>query len=239
MIILYPDCISTVVAQTSDPDYPADNILNDHPQKPWKAEAGTGYTCVIRLITDGSIVSGMGLFNTNATAIRVWVKDAAETTDYETHNISSAYGRYFLQFDDDYTEVLHVTIELTTPTTTAYVGCARVGPFISIPNPKASGVNFGRDDYSIKHELSNGGLYVFKRNTPRKLSLSFDMLQSEFDTIDAIFDETGSHPVAMLIAEGMTDDNKWCGFFHISEAPTADYAYPQHTGCSIDLKEAI
>jgi hypothetical protein len=237
--ILYPDCISSVVAQTSDADYPDENMLNEHPQKPWKAEAGTGYTCVVRLITDGSAVSGVGIFNTNATAITVWVKNADETVDYETHSLTSVYGRYFLEFTSSYNEVLHVTISLTTPTTTAYIGCARCGPFISIPNPKASGVNFGRDDYSIKHELSNGGLYIFKRNTPRSFSLSFDMLQTEFETIDALFDITGSHPMAMLVAENMADDNKWCGFFHIAEPPAADYAYPQHTGCSIDLKEAV
>lgn len=62
---------------------------------------------------------------------------------------------------------------------------------------------------------------------------------TEFEMIDALFDENGSHPLAMLIGEGLSADNKWSGFFHIDEPPSADYGYPSHTDCSMTIKEAV
>lgn len=247
MIILYPDRISSITALSYDADYPVANMLDDHPQKPWKAAAGMGTptptTSGITVITDGGAVSGIGIFGTNVTSGTVAVKNALETITYETHSISGTLGRFFVQFGIEYNAVMHIVVALSAPAGSyageLYIGVVRCGSLISIPNPKTSGVNFGRDDYSVRHELSNGGLYVAKRNTPRKFELSFAMLQTEFDDIDAVFDANGSNPLPMLIAEDMDDDNKWCGFFHIAEPPTADYAYQRHTNCTMVLKEAV
>jgi hypothetical protein len=242
MIIMYPDCIASISALSADPDYPVSNMLDDHPQKSWKTVADFGppapVSSSITVVTDGSAAAGIALFNTNVTSGTVLVKNSTGATTYETHSISGTYGRFFVQFNSEYEEILSIVISLTAPTT-LYVGECRCGAFITIPNPKMSGLKFNRDDYSIKHELSNGGRYIFKRNTPRSFDLSFTMLQSEFETIDALFDENGSHPLAMLIGEGLSADNKWSGFFHIDEPPSADYGYPSHTDCSMTIKEAL
>ena len=236
MKIIYPDSISTISADTFDSDYPAANLLDDHPQKMWKA--GTGETtAVLTVVTDGADISGLFLGGTNATSGSIAVKDTSEVTTFETVTLASTWSRYFVKFSTTYSVPLHIIITLTA-SAEVYAGVIRAGAFISTPDPKY-GLKQQREDYSIKKELSNGGLYVFNRNKPVTYDLSFLMLHATYDLIDDLFYINGSLPLAFLLSDNIGLDNQWSGFFHITNPPSSSYDSPDLTNCSIALKEAV
>ena len=70
MKIIYPDSISSITASDSDPSYPSVNLIDNHPQKVWKA--GTAVTsAVLTIVTNGSDISGIFIGGTNAISVVV------------------------------------------------------------------------------------------------------------------------------------------------------------------------
>lgn len=236
MKILYPDCINTISTGSADSDYPASNMLDNHPQKYWLA--GSGQTTeTVTIVTTTGAVNGLGLFNTNATSGTVDVKNEAEDTTYETFALSGILGRFFVEFASEYTEILHIIIELTAADD-VYVGVARCGTLLDFPDPRY-GLRQNRVDYSVKEELSNGGLYVYKRNTPRAYALDFIMSRTQFNSLDSLFNTNGSLPLAILLSEKAGDDDRWGGFFHILDPPEGQYIQAQNIGVDIEVQEAV
>lgn len=236
MKILYPDCISTIAAGSEDADYPVGNLQDNHPQKVWKAAAGVT-TAVVSIVTTTASVAGLHVTGTNATSGTVTVKDSTEVTTYETHSLSGSWGRFFVKFNSTYTEVLHITVSLTAAAT-VYAGVCRCGTLIDLPDPQY-GLKQQRQDYSIKKELSNGGLYVYNRNMPRKYDLSFIVPTADFDTIDNLFLANGSLPLAFLLSDNINLDDQWSGFFHMMEPPFGGHDYLTHTAFGLSLQEAV
>lgn len=235
MKIIYPDRIYSLSASSFDAEYPVANLLYDHPSKVWKAASGVT-TAVVTIVTTGT-VAGIHIAGTNAVSGSVAVKNSTETITHETHAISGTFGQFFVKFDATYTADLHVIVSLTADTT-VYAGICRSGTLISLPNPQY-GLTQKRQDYSIKKELSNGGLYIYNRHIPRQYDLSFLLTYAEYNTIDALFIENGSIPLAFLIADDTDSDDQWSGFFHIVDPPSANYAYFSHLTCGFTLKEAV
>jgi hypothetical protein len=236
MKILYPDCISSVTADSADADYPVANVSDDHPQKFWRAAAGVT-TATLSIVTTTASVAGLCIAGTNAVSGVVTVKNSTEVTTYETHNLSSTWGRFFLKLNSAYTEVLHITVALTA-TAAVYAGILRCGTLIDLADPQY-GLKQQRQDYSIKKELSNGGLNIINRNMPRQYDLSFIFLRADYDELDNLFFANGSFPLGMLISDNINLDDQYSGFFHIIDPPSGTYDYLTHTGCSITIKEAV
>ncbi|MEI6259261.1 MAG: hypothetical protein WCR46_05060 [Deltaproteobacteria bacterium] len=235
MKIIYPDCIYSLSANSFDAEYPVANLLDDHPSKVWKAVAGVT-TAILTIVTTGA-VAGIHIAGTNAISGTVYVKNSTETVTHETHTLAGTFGQFFVKFDAVYASTLHIIVSLTSGTT-VYAGICRAGTLLSFPNPQY-GLTQKRHDYSIKKELSNGGLYIYNRHTPRQYDLSFLMTYSEYNTIDALFIANGSIPLAFLIADEIDSDDQWSGFFHIVDPPSAGYEYHSHLKCSFTLQEAV
>jgi hypothetical protein len=236
MKIIYPDCISSITADTSDPAYPAVNLLDNHPQKAWKA--GTGETtAVLTVVTNGGYVSGLHIAGTNALSGTVVVKDTSEVTTFETQSISGTWGRFFVKFNTTYVVPLHIIISLTAPVE-VYAGVCRCGTFISTADPQY-GLKQKRNDYAIKKELSNGGMYIYNRNMPRQYDVTFIIPVAEADLLDNLYLANGSLPLAFLLSDNIGLNDQWSGFFHITEPPSSQYDYFTHTGVSMIIKEAI
>ena len=100
-----------------------------------------------------------------------------------------------------------------------------------------------RDDYSIKKELSNGGLNIILRNMPRKYDLSFMAPKAQYDLIDNLYLANGSLPVGILLSDNMYlagVGDQWSGFFHVMDPPGGKFNNGLlYTGWSITIKEAV
>ena len=236
MKIIYPDCISSITANHYDPAYPAANLLDNHTQKAWKAGAGET-TAVLTVITNGGDVSGLHLAGTNALSGTVTVKDTSEVTTFETQSISGTWDRFFVKFNTTYAVPLHFIVSLAAPVE-VYAGVCRCGTFISTADPQY-GLKQKRNDYSIKKELSNGGMYIYNRNMPRQYAVTFIIPVAEADLLDNLYLANGSLPLAFLLSDNIGLNDQWSGFFHITEPPSSQYDYYTHTGCSMTIKEAI
>jgi hypothetical protein len=240
MKILYPDNISTITADSEDSDYPVANVQDNHPQKVWKAASGVT-TATLSIVTSASGAAGLHIAWTNATSGTVTVKNSTEVTTYETHSLSGAWGRFFAKFTTARTEVLHITVALTAPAT-VYAGVVRCGTLIAFKDPLRE-LTGGRKDYSIKKDLSNGGLSIALRNMPRAYQLSFIAEDAQYDTIDNLYLLRGSLPLAILISDNKYvagSGDQWSGFFHILDPPDGKFsAGLGQTGWNIGIQEAV
>ena len=239
MKILYPNCVTGLTASSADASYPVANLSDNHPQKVWKAAAGVT-TAVLSIVTSAVSVAGLCIAGTNATSGTVTVKNSTEVTTYETHSLSGAWGRFFVKFNAAYAEILHITVSLTAPAA-VYAGVLRCGSFILFNDPLRD-PSQQREDYSIKKELSNGGLNIILRNMPRKYDLSFMAPKAQYDLIDNLYFINGSLPVGVLLSDNMYLaglGDQWSGFFHVMAPPGGKYGNGLLTGWSITIKEAI
>ena len=242
MKIIYPDCISSITANHYVPAYPAANLLDNHPQKAWKA--GTGETtAILTVVTNGGDVSGLHLAGTNALSGTVAVKDTSEATTFETHSISGTWGRFFVKFNTTYAVPLHIIVSLAAPVE-VYAGVCRCGTFILFNDPLRDPTQ-QRKDYSIKKDLSNGGLNIILRNIPREYTLAFTTPGVQYDLIDNLYLANGSFPLAFLISDNMYLaglGDQWSGFFHIVDPPAGKHGTglaSRLTSWGITIKEAI
>jgi hypothetical protein len=231
------DGIDSLTADTSDSEYPVSNLLDIYPQKRWQSLSSTS---VLTILTTPS-VSGIFICGTNAEAYIVTVKSIALAL-YETHTGTIANGRLFLLFDSTYS-VNSVRIDITLVTSgpegeDVYAGILRCGSVLDLPDPQY-GLKSERQDFSIKSEFSNGGLYVYKRQTPRAYELSLTLTHAEFEELDDLYDTVGSAPFPFLLAEEINRPDYWSGFFHVVDPPSGSYAYPTFIDCSLSLREAV
>lgn len=244
MKIIYPNQIDGVVASSSNPDYPVWNLLDSKPLKVWK---GTSPSGSLEITTSGT-VNSLFLCNTNAETFTMTVKNVAGTVTYETQTGSYfesgvsdfTGGRIFLEFANSYSAPVKVTITLMKEDLIddIYAGILRCGLAVSLPDP-AYGLKYERQDYSVKSEFSNGGLYVYKRQTPRSYDINILATYNQFKSLDSLYNLIGSTPVAMLISEGLNDTDYWSGFFHILDPPTGSYSFYNLVDCSLSIREAI
>ena len=236
MKIIYPDCVTNITADSQDSNYPAVNLLDDHPKKLWKALMDVT-TASLAIVTSAESVAGLHISGTNAVSGTLTIKDATEAVTYETHALSGNWERFFIKFNTTYTEILHITVSLTA-SNTIYAGVLRCGTLISLPDPQY-GLQQQRKDYSIKKELSNGGMNIILRDMPRGYDLSFIVSMAIYDSMDNLFLANGSVPVAVLISDNINLNEQWCGFFHIVDPLQGSYTDLNFTNFSMSLREAI
>ena len=237
MILIYPEKLSSVTADTSDGSFPATYLENDKPKRYWKS---SGSNVGVLTATVAANSDQMALFYTNAESAAVDVLVGA--VSQETFSIDLTDPHSHNRFWQSYTaqSVIHtIEITLTAPAGEAvYAGVLKVGLGVDLVNP-AYGIGESRRDFSIVKELNNGAYYIRKKDPVRTFSVSFlEDRATDFYKFTQVADYYGPKPVAILVAEGI-DDLEWCIFGHILNPFSASHAYLNHSTISYTITEAV
>lgn len=238
MILLYPEAQTDITADSENTSYPAINLFDNKPSKPWKAADGVTSATLTMDIDSGAKYLYIG--KTNADEATVVIKNGAgvtqSTTEFELTSGTRRWNRFwcgYTQLDEAHT----AEITLETASETVYAGIARAGPGIVTDNPKFGLKNAPKDN-SIIQEMSNGALYIRKRDVVRNYRGSLLISMSQFYALQDFYLANGPLPIAMLIAEGV-NDYQWCCFGHFIAPLDESYEYPDYGEMSIDILEAV
>jgi hypothetical protein len=237
MILIYPEKLSSVVADTEDGSFPATYLQNDKPKRYWKS-AGSNVAVVTATVAANS--DQIALFNTNAETVGLDIKVSG--VSQETFNLDLTSPHSHNRFWQSYTSqgVIHtIEVTLTAPAGEAvYGGVLKCGTGVSIANP-AYGTTESRRDFSIIKELNNGAYYIRKKDSVRAFDLSFtEDRATDFYRFTAVADYYGPNPLAILLAEDI-DDHEWSIFGHILRPFSSRHAYPAYSTVSFSITEAV
>lgn len=234
MILMYPEKLSSVTADTEDGSFPATYLENDKPKRYWKS-AGSNIGVLTATVAANS--DQIGLFNTNAESAAIDVESGAETfnidlTDPHSHN------RLWQSYTEQ-TAGHTVEITLTAPAGEAvYGGVLKIGKGVTIANP-SYGLTESRRDFSIVKELNNGAFYIRKKDSVRTFDLQFlEDRATDFYKFTEVADYYGPSPCAILLAEDI-DDLEWAIFAHILNPFSASHAYYAYNQVSFGITEAV
>jgi len=240
---------TSVTASSENLNYPASNLILGQMSKVWRSVAANPAiaSATLTVVVPAGVNDAIGIFGTNATAMTVAVKDVTEATTYatETFDLTPAspartWNRVWKEWTNN-NAALHIVITLTAPVTVTYHECGEivVGTTVTIPDPKY-GLTQTRENFQVVQELAGGGFYIHSGLKPRAFDMSFVMLrETEFDDLDEIYDTMGQNPIAMLLSDGLNNDMKWCGYFHIVSPPKANHDMPTRSIIPLSIREAI
>ena len=237
MILMYPEKLSSVVADTEDGSFPASYLENNKPKRYWKS-SGSNTGVITATVAANS--DQIGLFYTNAESAAIDVLVGA--VSQETFNIDLTSPHSHNRFWQSYTAqaVIHtIEITLTAPAGEAvYAGVLKVGLGVDLVDP-AYGIGESRRDFSIIKELNNGAYYIRKKDPVRTFNVSFlEDRATDFYSFTKVADYYGPNPVAILVAEDI-DDLEWAIFGHILNPFSASHAHLNHTSVSFTITEAV
>jgi hypothetical protein len=237
MILIYPEKLSSVSADTADGSFPASYLENNKPKRYYKS-AGSN-SCVITA-TVAANSDQIAIFNTNAESAALDIKVSA--VSQETFSIDLTSPHSHNRFWQSYTKqaVIHtIEITLTAPVGEAvYAGVLKCGLGVSLVNPQY-GVGEGRRDFSIVKELNNGAYYIRKKDPVRTFSINFlEDRASDFYSFTTVADYYGPNPQAILIAEDI-DDLEWAIFGHVLNPFSANHGDLSYTTTSLSITEAV
>jgi hypothetical protein len=247
--------ITSIAASDSDTSYPDENLLDENVGLLWQSSRLTGVgdvTLTFSCPHDVGSTTVIAVFGINgATSASIAASytisgtpHIIEAVPFDLHPSSAVYyDRIWAEYTGIYLEGVGTTIDINYVVTlsggTLYSASEVVGgEAISFPDPQY-GLSQSRVDKSIKQELAGGGYYIHDANKPRTFNLSWLMTRDdEFEDLDSLYNVRGSKPLAMLISEALNDDRKWCGYFHMTDAPNATHDMPSHSAVSLSLREA-
>lgn len=212
MKCIYPTKITAVAADSFDPNYPAENVLDDHPSLPWVAGGQLG--TVTLEVAGGS--SGLAIFSANALAIAVTVLDAAGLAVFEvSYDLSGidTWYKFFTQTGVPETELgviypyqssghtVVITADSGDPLVPVEIGVVRAGPVRKFRPP--TGLRQEAIDYSIRKTLSSGAVYRKKKSVVRCYSGEVRTdLGGDFQVLMlTIIKEIGTAPLAWWVTE--------------------------------------
>lgn len=237
MIFMFPERLSSVVADTEDGSFPAEYLQNDKPKRYWKSE-GSNIGVITATVAANS--DQIGLFNTNALSAAIDVKLSG--VSQETFNIDLTSPHSHNRLWQSYTEqVANHTIEITltaAPGSTVYAGVLKIGKGVSLVNPDY-GLTESRRDFSIVKELNNGAYYIRKKDSVRSFGLNFiEDRATDFYKFTQIMDYYGPSPLAVLLAENI-DDLEWAIFGHVLSPFSARHDHLNHVAAGYSIIEAV
>ena len=237
MILMYPEKLSSVVADTEDGSFPASYLENNKPKRYWKS-SGSNVGVITATVAANS--DQIGLFYTNAESAAIDILVSA--VSQETFNIDLTSPHSHNRFWQSYTAqaVIHtIEITLTAPAGEAvYAGVLKVGLGVDLVNP-GYGLSESRRDFSIVKELNNGAYYIRQKDPVRTFSLSFlEDRATDFYNFSTVADYYGPTPFAMLLAENI-DDLEWAILGHVLSPFSASHAYLNHSQVSFSITEAV
>jgi hypothetical protein len=237
MILMYPEKLSSVSADTEDGSFPASYMENDKPKRYYKS-AGSN-ACVITA-TVGANSDQIAIFNTNAESADIDVKLSGVSQETFSIDLTSPHSHNRLwQSYTEQTAIHTIEITLTAPVgDVVYAGVLKVGLGVSLINPKY-GLGESRRDFSIVKELNNGAYYIRKQDSVRTFSVSFtEDRATDFYNFSAVADYYGPTPFAILLAEDI-DDLEWAIFGHVLNPFSGSHAYYSHSDVSFSITEAV
>jgi hypothetical protein len=237
MILMYPERLSSVVADTEDGSFPATYLTNDKPKRYYKS---AGSNIAVITATVAAYSDQMALFNTNAEGADVDVKLSGVSQETFSIDLTSPHSHpRFWQTYTEQTAIHTIEITLTAPVGEAvYGGVLKVAKGVDIANP-SYGIGESRRDFSIIKELNNGAYYIRKKDPVRTFSIQFlEDRATDFYSFTTVADYYGPKPLAILMAEDI-DDLEWSIFGHILNPFSSDHAYIDHSKTSFSIVEAV
>jgi len=235
MILIYPDRLSSVVADSEDGSFPATNLQNDKPKRYWKS---SGSNIGVLTATVSGYSDQIGIFNTNAESVAIDIESGTETFNIDLtspHDHNRCWQSYTEQ-----TATHTVEITLTAPVGSAvYAGCLKIGDGVTIANPQY-GISESRRDFSIVKELNNGAYYIRKKDSVRTFDVSFiEDRATDYYLFTQIADYYGPNPLAILLVDNSDDDHEWAIFGHILSPFSASHSNLDHSGVGFSIVEAV
>jgi len=237
MILIYPEKLSSVTADTEDGSFPATYLENNKPKRYYKS-AGSNEALITATVAANS--NQIGLFNTNAEGADIDVKLSGVSQETFSIDLTDPHSHNRLwQSYTEQTEIHTIEIDLTAPVgETVYAGVLKVGKGVSLINP-SYGLGEGRRDFSIVKELNNGAYYIRKKDNVRTYNVNFlEDRATDFYEFTKVVDYYGPSPFAMLLVEDV-DDLEWAIFGHVLNPFSGNHSYYSHTDISFTITEAV
>jgi hypothetical protein len=249
--------VSGVTASSQHPEYPVDNVLDDHPKKVWMSD-NTGMSSLTFYIDEET--DAITLFGTNAIKILFHISDPNGIEweilvewDSETgwsNNVGYGTGlfelyqngdTYAIWLDIDPVSIpLEVTMELVAADDAPVeVGILWTGKKVEMDTNPSMGLNEGLIDYSITKELSNGAIWVKDRDIVRYFSGEIDVIRERkfYEFLYGIARNIGQNPIPWKITNLNTTD--WILFGKFDSMPSGSHYSINNTRISFAIKEVL
>ena len=185
-------------ANIEDPNFPAINMIDEHPQKLAKA---TSNICKVRA-TNIEWLGGFAIINVACTYIKdITVKDSDGNVFYYEeskqmltagsyynyyHAITKSSDRYYVIFDGAYSNVtLEFTLEYP-PAQKAFIGLLMGGILFQIGQAEW-GLSDNIKDMSIVKETLNGSVIVIKRNILRNKNYKVFATKGQYERFQDLY----------------------------------------------------
>lgn len=248
--------IISIIADSSDANFPASRLLDEHPKRQWKAASGV-YSATLTAEVIGGC-SDIMIAGTNAASASVTVADPNEIDweagiDWETGVewaslpaalTASVIQRsqsqsLWIQLSDTVEIPCEVAIELTGPGGTAVfagVVLAGIADTYGDRNP-SYGMEHTRIDFGITAENSNGSFYYKKRDNVREFSVNGIAIRSDAIRLLDTFDALGSNPSAWKLTDETGND--FVVFGRYADSPQIRHNYFSHSEFSFSIIEVL
>lgn len=255
MKVLPASTITSVAASSENANYPANNILDEHPKKLWKG-TGANETLTFEI---GEGANSFYLFNTNATGATFyisdpnfvdWVSDVEWVSDIEwaindnfiavaeINGLNGSDGGVMVTFEKQ-TSIIQLVVSLTNENgDILQAGVAVAGESFEYPGPAIDNLSEGFIDYSYVDELSNGAVFVKNRDLVREFDVASIMTKTLFDSfITNVIRIVKSNPAAWFISTD--DDPRWLVYARFRRLPDGIHSIPGYTQVKFKLTEVI
>lgn len=253
MKVIYPNQVTVVAADTENANFPAVNVLDEHPRKLYKATTNSA----IITLTVASGASGLSIFNTNADTVEieitvgdltvwadltawgdltVWGGDVPSLPIVEIYDLVDSKQIWAEYFQKDVPHEVKVTLQTSEPI--LEVGIIKAGPIHEFQTP-LYGIHEGLYDYSIVKELSNGAMYIKKRNIVK----TFDFqIYAERDPdfyrfMRDIIQHLGQDPMPWRLTDKMNWD--WVVYGSLQSMPNGNHFDPEYSSIDISIIEVV
>jgi len=250
MKVIYPERISSVLADEANANYPDDNVLDNHPKKVWKA---TSKDAQMKLTCTGA-TNAVALFNVTADKITITVKNAAETAtlvaaqEFDLKG-TDTYLEFIQDLGENWTQLWYdygyqsdpivVIIDFEAAAgEIVEAGVIRCGLAIDFLDPGFQ-LQEGLKDYSIVKQLNNGAIYIRKRDTVRSFAGTVTMERDRefYFLVRDIVQAVGPQPLAWRITD--LDNYDWAVFAMADKMPSGTHNRPDHSDIKFNLLEVI
>lgn len=257
MKVIYPSLTIAAQADFEDPEYPAANVLDEHPKRKWMA---IGNTAKLR-ITAGAGANTVAVFGSNAVTITAhtytgidgaWCAEnawasGAQWFDGDIQSVPVEYrlsptGAGSMWAEYPQFDIPHiVSLEMTAADgAVVYAGVVRTGPRISYEGPETD-LKEGLVDYSILRELNNGAFYSRQRDIVRTFAFSAVMdRESEFySLLHTVIRGVGPMPLAWALVGDTVTEWDFVVYARVLAMPRGVYKSLSAVYVDIELIEVI
>jgi hypothetical protein len=233
---MYPEKLSSVVADTENGSFPATNLEDSLPSRPWKSG---GANTALLTATVAANADQLALYKTNAIGADIDIKVGG--VSQETFSVDLTDPHVHNRLWQTYTEqtVEHtIEISLTGPAATAvYAGSLKAAKGVTFNNPAYDLKEGRRWDHHFIEKLNNGGYRTVRKPPLRQFNITFRSVRSTaYYQWAEIVDYYGPEPISMLLAENI-DDHEWAILGHLLQGWDAAHDTPTYAKPTFSLTE--